>query len=349
MKVDYLIVGQGLAGSLLSWSLLERNKRILVVDRDEEVTSSKVAAGLVTPLAGSKLKMTPAFEERLQFAKRFYWNQEETTGERFFYHLPIQKLFRDKEEAENWNSRNEEEKEAAKNYSAPLTLPDGLLHHPFGGFEMRGGGWLNVPVFLEATRQHLLERAAYAIGNVKSEEVSTTENEIRWRKVEAGKIIFAEGWRADQNRFFDWLTMKNALGDILDVSIPSLAPLDTIVNRGGWLLPLGGDRFRTGSNYRQGETLPRPDERGREEISGKLETITPHAYEVVRHECAIRPIIRRSQIFCGVHPGFERVAFFNGLGSKGVVNGPWYADRFIAHLEERDLLPEEADIRGNLL
>ncbi|MEM1441010.1 MAG: FAD-dependent oxidoreductase [Verrucomicrobiota bacterium] len=349
MKVDYLIVGQGLAGSLLAWTLLERNKRILVVDRDEEVTSSKVAAGLVTPLAGSRFRMTPAFEERLRFARRFYWNQEELSSSRFYYHLPILKLFRNEEEAGIWKSRSSEEQEAMREFSAPLEIPDGLFANEFGGFEMRGGGWLNVPTFLEATRQHLLERAAYAIGRVKSDEVSTSQADVSWRNIEAKRIIFAEGWRTSENRFFDWLQMRNARGDILEVKIPTLCSVDKIVNRGNWLLPLGDGRFRTGSNYRHDLSLLEPDEAGRNEISGKLETMTPHSYEILRHECAVRPIIRRSQVFCGVHPSESSVAFFNGLGSKGVVNGPWYADRFVSHLEEGKPLPEEADIRGNLI
>ena len=43
MKVDYIIVGQGLAGSLVAYELLERNKKILVCDPHTD--DSFVAAG----------------------------------------------------------------------------------------------------------------------------------------------------------------------------------------------------------------------------------------------------------------------------------------------------------------
>lgn len=349
MKVDYLIVGQGLAGSLLAWELLQRGKRILVVDRDEETTSSKVAAGLVTPLTGAKFKLTPEFENRLRFAAKFYWETEEATGGRFYYHLPILKLFRGEAEAEAWSACDHSAGSPLQPYSAPLNLSPGLLRDEFGGFEMRGGGWLNVPAFLEATRIHLLERAAYAIGQVKAEDVKPSPRGVVWKNVDAGRILFAEGWRADKNRFFDWLTMRSARGDILEVKIPALAAVDRIVNRGAWLLPLGGARFRTGSNYRHDLTAVTPDASGRREIMDGLETITHHPCEVLDHQCAIRPIIRRSQVFCGIHPSFPAVGFLNGLGSKGVVNGPWYAARLIAHLEDREPLPPEADLRGNLI
>lgn len=347
MKVDYLIVGQGLAGSLLAWQLLKRNKRILVVDRDEEVTSSKVAAGLVTPITGSKFAISPAFEERLLFAQKFYWDIEEATSARFFHHLPIARLFRSEKENTTWSELDKGKGEPLHSYTGPLDIDTQLVHAENGGFEMKGGGWLNVPAFLEATRQHLLERAAYAIGGVKSQDVETNSTGVRWKNVEASHIVFAEGWRTSDNHFFDWIKMQSALGDILEVRIPGLDGLDQIVNKGAWLLPIGGDRFRTGSNYRHQLDSVGPDQSGREEIVDKLKTITPLPFEVLNHQCAIRPIIRRSQIFAGIHPAHPAVAFFNGLGSKGVVNGPWYAERLTALLDDGKPLPLESDIQSN--
>ncbi|MEM7602798.1 MAG: FAD-dependent oxidoreductase, partial [Verrucomicrobiota bacterium] len=309
----------------------------------------KVAAGLVTPITGSRFSISQAFEDRLLYAKEFYWNAEESTGARFFYHLPITKLFRDESEASRWAGTDITEGSRLHHYAEPLAIEPGLLNDRYGGFQMKRGGWMNVPAFLEATRQHLLERAAYAIGKVNSEEVDTFPNAVRWRNIEAGKVIFAEGWQAGNNRFFDWLKMHNALGDILEVEIPALREVSQIVNRGPWLLPLGGGRFKAGSNYRHHLTGTSPDEEGEQEVAKKLQSITPQPYEIVGHQCAIRPIIKRSQVFCGIHPAFDSVTFFNGLGSKGVVNAPWYARSFVNHLEDGTPLPQKADIRENLI
>ena len=76
MKVDYLIVGQGLAGSLLAWQLLERGQRVLVIDRDEPDTCSKVAAGIVSPITGSRIAPSWRINEFLPFAHQFYWKIE---------------------------------------------------------------------------------------------------------------------------------------------------------------------------------------------------------------------------------------------------------------------------------
>ena len=54
-KVDYLIVGLGLAGSALAWELIQRDKTVLVLDLPADQGASAVAAGLVNPVTGKFL------------------------------------------------------------------------------------------------------------------------------------------------------------------------------------------------------------------------------------------------------------------------------------------------------
>ncbi len=345
--MNYIIVGQGLAGSLLAWQLLRRDQRVLVVDRDELASSSKVAAGLLTPITGSRFTIPEGLPERLNFAHRFYWDTEEATHERFFHHHRIARIFRSQQEHTEWGKRRARDPGLYEKFCTPLTTASKLLPAPHGGFEMKLGGWMNMPLFLEVTRQHLLERTAYAIAKLNSDEVKVNDTGIRWKNIEADGIIFAEGWRGNQNRFFDWVPMNPAAGDILDISIPKLEKESRIINSGGWLIPMGDGRFRAGSTYRHDFDEVGPHDEGRAEVLAKLAAITPAEVEVIGHRSAIRPTIRRSQVFMGRHPSEPRVAFFNGLGSKGVLNGPWHADRLAEHLVSGGELPEKADILAN--
>jgi glycine/D-amino acid oxidase-like deaminating enzyme len=345
MKTDYLIVGQGLAGSLLAWHLLEAGKRILVVDEDEGETSSKVSAGLVTPVAGSRFHLSPGLEERLDYARGFYWRLEERSGLRFFHHRRIARIFRSREEAERWESKRAGGDPRYERFHAPLVLDPKRLHAPWGGFEMKEGGWLDVPAFLEHTRQTLLERASYAIARLDSADVAAGPAEVRWKNVVASGIVFCEGWRAARNRFFDWIPVQAAGGDILDLRSDGLGEDPRIVNAGGWLLPLGGGRYRAGATYRHGASRLASLDEGRAEVLEKLAAITPATLVVTGHRQALRPTIRRSQVFMGVHPARSRVAFFNGLGSKGALNGPWHARRLAAFLVSGDPLPTECDLQ----
>jgi len=147
LKIDSLIVGQGLAGSLLALHLLERGQRILVVDRDEANTSSKVAAGLVTPLAGARFNLPAGLETRLDYARAFYWNHEEAGGMTFFHHRRIARLFQSAAERTAWNARLEKERERYARFHEPLAIDTRHFPGSFGGFEMKEGGWLDVPAF----------------------------------------------------------------------------------------------------------------------------------------------------------------------------------------------------------
>src|ERR1700754_85545 len=60
---DFVIVGQGLAGTALAWHLRWRRFRVLVLDRRDAVTSSRVAAGLLTPITGKRLALTWRFAD----------------------------------------------------------------------------------------------------------------------------------------------------------------------------------------------------------------------------------------------------------------------------------------------
>lgn len=345
LKTDFLIVGQGLAGSLMAWHLLEAGKRVLVVDRDEPETSSKVAAGLVTPIAGARFNLPDGLEERLDFARSFYWRHEEMSGQRFFHHRRIARLFRDEAEAAAWEKRLETGAERYARFHGPLEIDTERISAPWGGFEMREGGWLDVPAFLEYTRLALLERISYAIGRVDSNEVRVSEDAVRWKNVEASSIVFCEGWRGGRNRFFDWVPVRPTPGDILDLTLPGLDDESRILNKGGWIIPQGNGRYRAGSTYHPVGAAADPTEAGRDEVLSKIARITALPPLVTGHRCAIRPTIRRSQVFMGRHPSETRVAFFNGLGSKGVLNGPWHAARFAEHLLEGTPLPPETDLR----
>src|SRR4051794_41445927 len=55
MRAEFVIVGQGLAGTALAWALLRRGRRVLVIDRERGDSASRIAAGLITPVTGKRL------------------------------------------------------------------------------------------------------------------------------------------------------------------------------------------------------------------------------------------------------------------------------------------------------
>ena len=72
MTVDYLIVGQGLCGTFLSYYLSKAGKKVIIVDKSNAFTASKVASGVINPVTGRRIVRTWRIEELLPFALDAY-------------------------------------------------------------------------------------------------------------------------------------------------------------------------------------------------------------------------------------------------------------------------------------
>mgnify|MGYP000091249533 CR=1 FL=1 len=90
-EVDFLIVGQGLAGTILSFFIEKSGKSFIVIDEMPEISSSKVAAGIFNPITGRRNVKTWMADELFPFAEKTYTEIEKLLGE-YIYHKKNNKL-----------------------------------------------------------------------------------------------------------------------------------------------------------------------------------------------------------------------------------------------------------------
>ena len=95
---DVIILGQGLAGSALAWWLHWSGQRVLLIDRGESVTASRIAAGLITPITGRRMTKADDFDVLLNQAESFYREVEAATGQRLLDNQPSVRFFLNDEE-----------------------------------------------------------------------------------------------------------------------------------------------------------------------------------------------------------------------------------------------------------
>ena len=74
-KYEYIIIGQGIAGSMMAHTLLSRGKNILVIDQFHPNSSSNIASGSESNYR-KKMVKTWMIDEPLPFAKQTYKNLE---------------------------------------------------------------------------------------------------------------------------------------------------------------------------------------------------------------------------------------------------------------------------------
>src|SRR2546430_2259631 len=72
MQVDYLIIGQGISGTFLSYYFAKENKSFIVIDKNESRTPSKVSAGIINPVTGRRMVKVWMAEQILPFAWEAY-------------------------------------------------------------------------------------------------------------------------------------------------------------------------------------------------------------------------------------------------------------------------------------
>ena len=100
-----LIIGQGLAGSVLAWQAAWRGDQLIVVDAGNSNTASAVAAGLVMPLSGQRLVSRPDYPALLAAAEACYRRIEQETGQTLFRSRIIERRFVSAMERQQWEDR----------------------------------------------------------------------------------------------------------------------------------------------------------------------------------------------------------------------------------------------------
>ncbi|MEY3106856.1 MAG: hypothetical protein RIT35_1029, partial [Pseudomonadota bacterium] len=104
MTIDFLIIGQGLAGSLLAWELINRGCNIIIIDNGKE-NASQIAAGLINPVTGMRFVKSTNVDNLLPTAKRCYSQLANIFQQIFYVEKPMLRFFRDDKELEQCINR----------------------------------------------------------------------------------------------------------------------------------------------------------------------------------------------------------------------------------------------------
>lgn len=341
---DFIVVGQGLAGTTLAWHLIEAGQRVLIVDRSEPVTSSKIAAGLITPITGQRLALSAGIDEFLPAARAFYRRVETQTGAALFHDRQAVRLFHSDLERQSYAERRTRPDFAPYIVEAPAgSLIDlGLADASGGGFHMRSAQ-LDVGAYLAASRA-ALPYEEMALDWRRDAVIG--QDAITLGRHRARHLISCEGFAASRNPWFSWVPFNAAKGEILSVRFARpLLPVP--IHRGIWLAPtFDAHEVRVGATYDLKHLDQTPTVKARQDIEAQLKALMRMPFEITGHHAAVRPIIHESKARVGLHPAHTRLGYFNGLGSKGALQAPWFARLFVEHLVYGRSLPAEHDIRA---
>ena len=99
---NYIIVGQGIAGTVLAQTLLNQNKTVILIDDLSLSNASRVAAGLYNPIVFKRLVKSWMIDELLPVMNKFYADAEQLLNDKFYFERKIVKPFAEEQERKLW-------------------------------------------------------------------------------------------------------------------------------------------------------------------------------------------------------------------------------------------------------
>jgi len=344
--LDFIIVGQGIAGSMLSWFLMKENKQVLLIDAFNPSSATHVASGITNPITGRKFVKTWLADELIPFAEKTYHELEELFQEQLLYPLTITKLFDSVKAQNDWSARC-----ASPGY-LPYLKNESIVYldaqkvkNDFGGFDINGGIKLEASGFLTHYRNLLKQREVLLEEKFNFADLEVAETFVSYKGKKAKCIIFCEGASAIENPYFKFLPFQLAKGECLILKIEDFY-VNRVINGEVFIMPTAAkDEYYIGSTHEWNFDDDQPGEKGKNELLGNLSTVLKAPYRVVAHKAAIRPTVKDRRPFLGFHPQYKNVGIFNGMGTKGISLAPYFANHFVSHLLHDRPLMKEVDIK----
>lgn len=345
MKTDILLIGQGLAGSLLAHFLEQAGHSVFVIGHQNERSASSVAAGLINPITGRRFVKSWQVDRLIPFARETYRTLERQLGIPIFHERNILRALGSPQEENDWLARSADPAfEAYILEQADLSRYAGRIQPAFGYGEVQHSAQAEIGALVAAYRQYLEGKEAYREGAFDYQQLQVGTAGVVYQDITADTLVFCEGRWAKENPFFNYLPFHGDKGEVLIVRILG-AGFEKILKQGIFIVPLADGRYWIGSNYVKNPAGDAPTAAGAQYLRTALESILQLPFEVLEHRAAIRPTVKDRRPFLGRHPEFPRLAIFNGLGTKGASLGPYWAQHLATHLTAGAALDAAVDIR----
>lgn len=345
MQVDYIIVGQGISGTMLSWALHKEEKSFIVLDDAPEIASSNVAAGIVNPVTGRHLVRSWLIDELLPFARATYDELETFLGLHFIRHLDMIRFFPNRESLDLFATRITEDDTYLHAY------PDQNHFNPFFNYhygcgQVRPAFCADLSVLIQGWRRYLEGQNQYRQHRFNAAALQAAADGVQYEDITAQKILFCEGFTGEQNPWFGRLPFSANKGEALYIECPELER--THIFKMHYLLAplMQQNLFWVGSTYQHNFADALPSEAFRTRTEAHLREWLKLPFTVVNHKAAIRPATVERRPFVGLHPLHPAIGILNGMGTKGTSLAPFFAHQLAQHLiHKTPILPEASTAR----
>jgi glycine oxidase len=315
-RADVLIVGQGLAGTLLGWELERAGISFAIADAGHAGGASRVAAGIINPITGRRLVKSWRVDALLPVARAAYQAIEAAVGMPLWHEIRVRRLFADGREREVF---------AAKQATGEIAPYAGRADAE--GFWIEGGARVDLTALLDAMRERWRSRSCWR-EEVMQIAVAAAEHALVIDCTGAAMRRIASDSSRDGFDFVPWEFSK---GELLEISVHGLTP-GVVLNDGHWILPVAPDQALVGATHEPGVIDTTPTAAARAQLETSARRLLGRQFGVRDQRAGVRVNLPDKRPVVGRHPTNARLGICNGLGAKGALLAPELAQQWARHL-----------------
>jgi len=344
MQVDYLIIGQGISGTWLSYYLQKEGKSFLVIDNENKNSPSAISAGVINPVTGRRHAEVWMAEELIPFVWKAYHEIGHELGITAISHKNIIDFFPTPQMKVSFLQRLEEQNKYVHSYPEQNQF-NHLFQYDFGCGEIKPVYIAHLETLLPAWKEKLRKENLLLSEEFDIRQLKVAADAIQYKDITASKIIFCDGNGSTVNPYFSVLPFAPNKGEVLMAEIPDLSPIN-IYKKGMMLVPLATPgMWWVGSSYAWDFSHPNPTSEFRERTTSLLKEWLKVPFTITAHLAGIRPATLERRPFVGFHPLHAAVGILNGMGTKGCSLAPFFAKQLVGSMcDGKPILPE-ADIK----
>lgn len=342
--IDYLIVGQGVAGSCFALKLLKENKTFVIIDGQKNC-ASRIAVGVYNPVVLKRFSLIWHAAIQLKWMKAYFQCFEELLGEPLITDMPTYRIFYDENEVKTWLKKsNRKDLQPYLNSKIVAQASNPLIHSKFGLGEVMQTGRINLKKCLEKFETYLLNNGNLIHDNFDFEQLTVTDSQVQYKDITANRIVFCEGYGIKSNPYFNYLPIIGVKGEVLKITTETALP-NGIWKGKNFLLPIEGNLNYTASTYNREDLTYLPTEQGKNEMLAMLEEIYLGKYQVIEHTAGIRPTVIDRRPIVGSHPKYANLYVFNGMGTRGTLLAPQMSEFLYDQIEKNIEIEMDANVR----
>lgn len=341
-EVDYIIVGVGIAGISFCEQLNANNKTFVVFDNASQ-KSSTVAGGLYNPVVLKRFTSVWKSKEQLDVALPVYANIEKELHVKLDYKIPVYRKFASQEEQNDWFAASDKPLLSRFLSTKIIKKTNRYIEAPFGYGEVLETGRIDVSTMIAAYKSSLKAKDILFESPFEYDKLNIHENDINYKGITAKNIVFSEGYGVKQNPFFKDLPLNPAKGELIIIHAPDLK-INFVLKAGVFLIPLGEDKYIVGATYEWKDLSHDISLKAKEILLNKLQKVVSCSFKIIDQVAGIRPTVKDRRPLVGQHKRFKHMFILNGLGTRGVMIGPYVAKQLYNYIENKKLLEKDIDI-----